>query len=175
MSYGIRIRVTRPLHLHPEAMHKAMLAAGSETASLLEHYIGRVTPEGVGGARTGLKASIFSEIRENGTRITTITGTNKAYAMPVEFGRRPGQKPPPVNALLDWVGLRFGISDPKRVKRMAFLISRAIGKRGTRAYRDNSPPGERMFASGYAAALPNIIRSFERNVGEVSRELMSNS
>ncbi len=174
MSYGIRIRISKPLHLHPEMMHKAMLTAGSETAALLEHHVGQVTPEGVGGARSGLKASIFSEVRENGTRITTITGTNKAYAMPVEFGRRPGQKPPPVNVLLDWVGLRFGISDPKQQRSLAFRIARAIGQRGTRAYRENSPPGERMFASGYAAALPNIIRAFERNVGEVSRELLSN-
>lgn len=174
MSYGFRIRITKPLHLHPEAMHKAMLIAGSETASLLEHYIGRVTPEGVGGARSGLKASIFSEVREQGTRISTITGTNKAYAMPVEYGRRAGQRPPPYRALLDWVGLRFGISDPKRQKRLAFLIARAIGKRGTRAYRDNNPPGERMFASGFASAMPHIVRTFERNVGAVSRELMSN-
>lgn len=174
MSYGIRIRVTKPLHLHPEAMHKAMLTAGSETASLLEHYIGRVTPEGVGGARSGLKASIFSEVREHGTRITTITGTNKAYAMPVEYGRRPGQRPPPYTALLDWVGLRFGISDQKKQKILAIRIAKVIGKRGTRAFRENSPPGERMFASGYASALPHVIRTFERNVGEISRELLSN-
>lgn len=174
MSYGFRMRITKPLHVHPEAMHKGMLVAAGETASLLEHYIGRVTPEGVGGARTGLKASIFSEVLEQGTRITTITGTNKAYAMPVEYGRRPGQRPPPYRALLDWVGLRFGISDPKQTKRLAFMIARSIGKRGTRAYRDNSPPGERMFASGFASAMPHIIRTFERNVGEVSRELLSN-
>ena len=150
MSYGVRFRITKPLHLHPEMMRTAMLAAGSETASLLEHDIGRVTPEGVGGARTGLKASIFSEVREHGTRITTITGTNKAYAMPVEFGRRPGQKPPPVNALLDWVGLRFGISDPKQQK-VSRSGSRA-GHRETRhaAYREQ-PARRADVASGYAA------------------------
>lgn len=171
MTYGIRMRVVKPLHLHPEAMRKGVLGAMGESSPLMEHFIGEHTPQGVGGTRTGLAASLFSEVLEQGTRITTITGTNKVYAMPVEFGRRAGQKPPPYRALLDWVGLRFGISDPKRQRSLAFVIARAIGKRGTRAARQ-SPPGERMFERGMLAAEPHIIRSFERHVGQIVTELI---
>lgn len=170
---NVSIRITKPITLHPEALHKGLLGAFGETTQLLEAYIGKATPEGVGGNRTGLKASLFSEVREQGTRISSITGTTKAYALPVEFGRRPGQKPPPYRSLIEWVGLRFGISDPKRVKRLAFVIARAIGKRGTRAYRQ-SPPGVRMFERGLAVAEPQIVAAFERALGDVAPELIRN-
>lgn len=171
MSYGFHIRITKPITLHPEAMGRGVKMLMGEAGQILEHTIGERTPQGVGGTRTGLAASIFSEVREQGTRITTITGTNKPHAMPVEFGRRPGQRPPPVNALLDWVGLRFGISDPKRQRNLAFRIARAIGKRGTRSMR-NSPSGERMFEKGLSAAEPLILQRAEQIVGQVAREVI---
>jgi hypothetical protein len=171
MSYGFQIRITKPLSVHPEAMGQGVKMLMGEAGQILEHTIGERTPRGVGGTRTGLAASIFSEVREQGTRITTITGTNKAHAMPVEFGRRPGQRPPPVNALLDWVGLRFGISDPKQQRSLAFRIARAIGKRGTRSMR-NSPSGERMFEQGLAAAEPLILQRAEQIVGQVAKEII---
>lgn len=172
MTLGVQIRIARPITLNPEAMIKGVRAAVGETTQILEAQIGKLTPEGVGGTRTGLKASIFSEVREQGTRITGITGSEKAYAMPVNYGRRPGQKAPPYKSLLEWVGLRFGVSDPKQQQRLAFLIARSIGKRGTKAYRDNSPPGVRMFERGLDVAEPLIVQSFERMLGDIGPELI---
>lgn len=171
MSYGFQIRITKPITLHPEAMVQGVRMLMGEAGQIIEHRVSMITPQGVGGTRTGLAASIFSEVREQGTRITTITGTNKSYAMPVEFGRRPGQTPPPYRALLDWVGLRFGISDPKQQRNLAFVIARAIGKRGTRSMR-NTPSGERMFEKGLAAAEPLIVQRAEQIIGQVATELI---
>lgn len=71
---------------------------------------------------------------------TTKTAETKKYADVVEYGRRPNRKPPPVEAILDWMRIK-----PVRLRKpgggfikvteagkrsAAYAIARSIGKRG---------------------------------------------
>lgn len=71
-----------------------------------------------------LRASITPEIRQRGTTIQGVVGTNVIYAAAVELGSRPHY--PPIAALQTWAR-RHGMN--------AFVLQRAIGRRGTKARR----------------------------------------
>lgn len=73
------------------------------------------------------------------------------YASPVEFGRKPGRRPP-TEAIEAWVIRKLGYKG-KQARSVAFLIARAIGRRGTR--------GAFMFKRGFAVAEPVIIKIWE--------------
>jgi hypothetical protein len=87
-----------------------------------------------------LRSSLAVASRDQG--LTAIVGTNVQYAPHVEFGTRPHW--PPLSAMQPWAG-RHGF--PKG-KKGAFLVARAISRRGTRA--------RHMFRDGIAAAEPFI-------------------
>lgn len=72
-----------------------------------------------------LRASILPEVRSlSGERVEGIVGSNVMYAPFVELGTRPHW--PPLEALRIWAA-RHGLS--------AFLVARAIARRGTKAIR----------------------------------------
>lgn len=76
------------------------------------------------------------------------------YSEVIEFGRRPGARPPPVSALIPWVQRKLMSAGPSRnskgrfinkmaqARSIAFLVARAIGKRGT--------PGRKVMTGAYA-------------------------
>lgn len=68
-------------------------------------------------------------------------GTTCGYGLYVEFGRPPGNWPPP-NVIERWAIRKLGVS-PKDAKGVAFLISRKIGKEGTSAQPFMRPAFER--------------------------------
>ena len=67
-----------------------------------------------------LKRSIHSDARPMSARIYSM----KAYAMPVEYGRRKGSRPPPVRALMGWARRKLG--NPN----LAYPVAKAIARRG---------------------------------------------
>jgi len=71
-----------------------------------------------------LARSIKSSLGPEAVPLSAKVFTNKIYALPAEFGRKPG-KMPPVDAIAGWVR-RHGIGVPP------FVIARAIGRRGTK-------------------------------------------
>jgi hypothetical protein len=94
---------------------------GLRSATLLvQRDAKRLAPVDTGRYR----ASITPEIRQRGTTIQGIVGTNVIYAPPIETGSRPHR--PPLSALQVWAR-RHGMN--------AFVLQRAIGRRGTRAHR----------------------------------------
>lgn len=84
-----------------------------------------------------LRASITHVVeRESPTTLTCYVGTNVTYALPVHNGRRPGARQPPTEPILEWARRKGIISDadtPSQARSKAFLIARAIGRRGIRA------------------------------------------
>jgi hypothetical protein len=54
-------------------------------------------------------------------------GSDLPYAAAVHEGRRPGARQPPSGPIRAWLGRRGG--DP----RLAFVVARAIGRRGIKA------------------------------------------
>lgn len=73
------------------------------------------------------------------------------YALPLETGRKPG-KQPPTEAIQLWVTRKLGLEGDE-ARSVAFLIARAIGRRGTQ--------GAYMLQDGWAQAEPIIIRLHE--------------
>jgi hypothetical protein len=85
-----------------------------------------------------LRASIASEVRVEGLMaksVTGVVGSNKTYAAAMELGSRPHW--PPIGAIEAWA---------RRHHMSAFLVARAIARRGTkprlylqRAFESNKP------------------------------------
>ena len=81
------------------------------------------------------------------------------YALAIEKGRKPGKRPP-VAPIALWVTRVLGISDPKKARSVAYVIARAIGKRGFSPNHAVGPKGARMVQKGLDAAEKEIMRLF---------------
>ncbi len=95
--------------------------------------------------RGTLRRSLTHEVKASGRDIVGKAGTNLDYARFVEEGRSPG-KQPPTSAIAGWAA-RHGIEPGA-----AFLIARAIGRRGTKP-------------------RPYLKPAFAKNRALISREL----
>lgn len=137
MNLSVRglIEVQRNLERAAAELHGEQMLAGMKKAALLvEGDAKRNAPVDMGL----LRASITHEIRTEGAggrTVTGVVGSNKTYAAAMELGSRPHW--PPVEALQVWAR-RHGMD--------AFLVARAISRRGTkprlylqRAFESNKP------------------------------------
>ena len=111
--------------------NKEMRRAVSLLATVAWEQIVQLTPVGATGQTRGGYAV------EGPRRVGGQLGRWEAAVVnPVfqhdfaESGRRPGRMPPP-QALEAWVGTKLGIPVNQR-KGVAFLVARAIGRRGTK-------------------------------------------
>lgn len=89
-----------------------------------------------------LMGSITHKISGSGASLRGEVGPSKNYGYNVEFGRKPGSKPPPIDAIMPWVKRHTGVfsiktrsrsrskANTKNDRSVAFLIARAIGRRG---------------------------------------------
>ena len=78
------------------------------------------------------------------------------YGTVVEFGRRPGQKMPPVSVIASWIQQKRGLSVAESM-RAAWPIARAIGRRGI--------PGRFMFRNAAARGTSMVVEIFRRTLG----------
>jgi hypothetical protein len=108
-----------------------------------------------------LRGSVATAIHGRSPYIEGTVGTSLSYGLPVEYGRRPG-KMPPVDAIEAWV-TRKGFAPEGQEHKVAFLIARAIGRRGTQ--------GAFMFRDGLVAAEPRILQLFDDLAGQIVAEL----
>lgn len=102
-----------------------------------------LVPVNTGTLRQGVQISVTGSGVERVGRIFNPV----AYAPPVEHGSRPHW--PPSGPLELWVRRKLGIADAREVRSAAFLIARAISRRGT--------PARRMFGRGFAQARGPIM------------------
>lgn len=100
-------------------------------------------------------------VRGVGLNVEGQYATNSLYGWPVERGRRPGQ-PPPTEAIKLWV-IRRGIASGKEADSIAYLIARAIGRRGTK--------GAFMFEKGAEAAAPLVAKVWEQTAERITGQL----
>lgn len=101
------------------------------------------------------------EIQGGGMSLRGIVFNPKRYALPVEFGRKPGRMPP-VSAIERWVQIK-GIASGKDVRSIAYLIARAIGRRGTRAVK--------MYQRGAKQAQGQIGRIWQAALDKMAKRL----
>lgn len=105
------------------------------TAKLLGDAIAR-SPVDRGFFRSSLDSEVIKKspveiigrVSASATHAQVIEGVDE-QGNPVEFGRRPGTRFPPVIVLRAWVERKLGITGPEAA-RVAFLIGRAIVRRG---------------------------------------------
>lgn len=141
-------------------VEREMTAAMHASTQHLRGLIMPKTPVGVSGTlRGGTQAKVTGSGADR-----TIEGrvfNPSAYGMPVELGRRPG-KQPPSSALELWVRRKLGVPE-NRVKSVAFLVARKIGRKGTTAVR--------MFAQAVNDGRSTVNALFDRAAGRIASEL----
>ncbi len=108
------------------------------------------------GARKagGLGATKAAGLGAQQVGLVGVVGTKLSYARAVEYGRRPGKRPPTAS-LRGWARRKTGSADN------AYPVARAIGRRGTRPQPFLEPALE--------AKRGEIQRMFERELSAVVR------
>lgn len=109
----------------PESLETHMHNAMDGSLDLLIDWTSAETPVNLGL----LRGSWTKDITGQRTSIVGEMFTPLIYGWPVERGRRPG-KMPPVDAIKLWARRKLGLSGDE-LEQAAFLIARAIGRRGT--------------------------------------------
>jgi len=144
---------------YPKASKEARKAKIAEALQLLEREIVTRTPRGAGPIH--LADTIFAaDPRVAGDKVWGELGTPCVYAEPVEYGTRPHW--PPSGPLVHWVERILNIHG-KEAETVAFLIARAISKRGTK--------GAHMFSKGFAAAESRVVGILDEIPEEILRQM----
>jgi hypothetical protein len=149
----------------PAVADKHMRTAMKASLSQIEFEVKPLVPVFQGTLRN----SIQSEIEGKGTRMVGRVGSTlkkEEYPAVMEFGRRAGAKMPPPSALYRWVKLVLKVPD-KAVPGVAFVVARAIGKRGIK--------GKRFLEKGFKKAQPKIERFFNNGLTRMMTEITRGS
>lgn len=138
--------LTKILPLLPQRLRDATIRAMQESAILIQSYAKFYAPV----FRGLLRVSIAQSVSTEGNRITGEVGSGLVYASVVEEGRNPwsGAMPPPSGDLRTWVRRKLGD------ERLAFVVARAIKRRGFRAQ-----PYLKPALLGATPRIQNIFRS----------------
>lgn len=136
------LRQAEALGMAPDIIAEEMARAMKESLDTVEQAVVVDTPVNLGLLRGSIGHAIFGSPPDFYGEVSTPI----LYAAPVEFGRRPG-KWPPIGAIRAWV-VRKQIATGDEADQVAFLIARAIGRRGTK--------GAHMFQKGFEASAPMI-------------------
>ncbi|HOX22928.1 MAG TPA: HK97 gp10 family phage protein [Elusimicrobiales bacterium] len=117
--------LTKILPQLPQRLRGAIVQAMRESAVLVQSYAKLYAPV----FRGLLRVSIAQNVSETGSRITGEVGSGVVYTSVVEEGRNPwpGAMPPPSGDLRTWARRKLGD------ERLAFVVARAIKRRGFRA------------------------------------------
>ena len=134
---------------YPAESQKARAGRMTEALLLLQREVKSKTPVGAGPIH--LRDTIFHKVNMGGTNITGILSSPLEYGAPVEYGTKPHF--PPVGPLQHWVETKLGISG-KEAKSVAYLIARAISRRGTK--------GAEMFGKGFSENEAAVMRILEQ-------------
>lgn len=132
----------------PDIVRQELLAAVTEADQLLEREVKDKTPTATGGSR----ASIFSREQALESGAIGVVGSAQPHIAYIELGTKPHF--PPIEALEDWVRVKLGISDEKKIHDVAFLVARKIAARGTL--------GVGMFHGTWARQQDAVVAMFER-------------
>ncbi len=111
--------------LDPEQVERRARTAMDESLEYLQHEIVTKASSNTGAFR----ASVFGEIRGRSlSEMRGIVASPLAYAVVIEYGRKPGKKMPPIGPIELWARRVLGESG------LGFVIARAIGRRGLPAH-----------------------------------------
>lgn len=107
------------------AMEASLVLIEADARTLARRDVGR------------LQGSISYQISGSFPLLEGRVGPSIGYGVNVEYGRRPGARMPPVEALMGWVSRHFQDQGPgvarmgqAALRRRAFALARAIARRG---------------------------------------------
>lgn len=146
--------ITKTLPQLPQRLRNAIVRAMRESAVLIQSYAKLYAPV----FRGLLRVSIAQNVAEEGNRITGEVGSGLAYASVIEEGRNPwpGAMPPPSGDLRAWARRKLGD------ERLAFVVARAIKRRGFRAQPYLRP--------ALLGATPRIQTIFQSRILDAMRQ-----
>ena len=143
---------------YPEAAMAARTAKLTEALQLIDRVIKLKTPVGAGPIH--IRDTMFGQVTQMGESTQGIYGTPAAYGEPLECGARPHF--PPVAPIQHWVEGKLGLSG-QQAKSVAFLIARAISRRGT--------PAAHMFDKGFAENEAAVMAILEQIPDDIVRRV----
>ncbi len=149
--------LSRGLLEAPEFARQVLEAATTEATLLLQREWQDRVPRA-----SGLTAqSITSDVASTPAGVLGIVGSSQPSALFVELGTKPHM--PPVAAMVPWVKAVLGITEPKEVQRVAYLVARKIARHGT--------PAQRPMGKAVEATAGQVVAIFERAAVRIAERL----
>jgi hypothetical protein len=142
---------------YPEAARVARISRVTEAVLLADGIVRMKTPVGAGPVH--LRDTVFHQVGM-GEPVWGLVSTPAQYGLPVEMGTRPHF--PPVAPIQHWVEKKLGING-KEAKAVAYLVARAIAKRGTK--------GAKMFTRTWDEQEAAILAILNRIPEDIVRSL----
>ena len=140
---------------------KGIRAGGLRCIPLLHRSTETAPPASTGGGTGAVDTGDYKRRWRTSPLPNGVEVFNDApEAGVIELGRRPGSRPPPSSVLQPWVRRKLGLSDAQ-AKGVAFVVARAIGRRGLRARRVMAralPAMRKAVMAEVKLALQKVIR-----------------
>ena len=145
-------------HGYEKASRIEYLKAMTEAMNILETEVAQNTPVGVGGVlQGGIRGTVQTHLRG----VVGVEGPASKYGDVIERGRRPGRWPPR-DAIELWVK-RIIKPEAKKLKSMAFLVQRKVGKIGFKS--------KFMFRDAERKLKVRVINMFKIATKRIERRL----
>jgi hypothetical protein len=141
----------------PQVAREELETAVTEADLLLAREVQERMPT----AHGTLRASVFHREEVSDSGVIGLVSTPLNYAVPVELGTKPHF--PPVEALIDWVRVKLGVTSEKMARGVAFLVARKISVRGTAA--------QRPFGLTFQAEEAQVRAIFDRAAARIAARL----
>lgn len=157
ISLGGLQSFARGLREAPDYTDQVLRETMTEATLLVQREWRENTPRA-----SGLTAgSIASDVASLPAGVLGVVSSSQPSALFLELGTRPHM--PPVEAIEPWVREVLGVSDPKDVKRAAFLVARKIARKGT--------PAQHPMARAVQSTEGQVVAMFERAAAKVVAHL----
>jgi len=149
-----------------EFLAQDLNVAMEASLQFVEGQVAGRTPVGVTG---NLQKSITHKIETPFPNMTGYVFSPLAdYARVIEYGRTPGAKPPPVDAIQLWVTRKLQVPE-ESIEEVSRLIALAIGHRGFSPEWDVGPTGAKMFEEATEVSTPYVVQQFANAVDQAVR------
>lgn len=160
IDFSALMQLQAQLRQAPGVVREELLAAMTEADAKLEAQVKELAPRGATG---DLQRSVIGQERAVGPfGVEGLVASPLNYAPPVELGTKPHF--PPVEALIDWVKAKLGVTGDKEARSVAFLVARKISRRGTK--------GQAMFEGALEHMTPEINAVFEAAQARIADRIL---
>lgn len=141
----------------PDMVREELLRAATTVDLWLLGEVKEAMPTATGLTR----ASLFHRETALPEGAIGVVASAQPHVVYVELGTKPHW--PNMQALRDWVRIKFGLTEEKEIRSVAYLVGRKISLRGTEAVH--------VFKNAATAAQPMIDQVASRMMQRIARRL----